>query len=257
MEQTDELIGALKKCLKSRGMTYQQLAEKLEISEASVKRIFAEHSFSLQRLEQICRLLDMDFYDLAKLTRMFAGNRSSVLSPEQEQDLADQPELLTFFYLLLNGWTPTRIAQEYGLSETQNVRFLARLDRLKLIDLLPSNQVRLRTSRNIAWQPGGPVRRLYERQVKQEFLQADFAGEDELLRFESGELSVASVGVLRQKMRELCRQFNELVELDMTLPAAEKRSVGLLTALRPWVFSMIAQQKRGSMAKRFRASGRQ
>jgi len=256
MEQTAELIAALKKCLKSRGITYQQLAEALEISEASVKRVFSEHSFSLQRLEQICRLLDMNFYDLAKLTRMFAGNRSSVLSFEQEQDLADQPELLAFFYLLINGWTPARIAQEYGLSEAQSLRFLARLDRLKLIDLLPANQVRLRTSRTINWRPDGPVRRLYERQVKQEFLQADFTGEDELLQFESGELSAASIGVLRQKMRELCRQFNELVELDMTLPASEKRSVGLLTALRPWVFSMIAQQKQGSMAKRFRPSGR-
>jgi hypothetical protein len=37
----------------------------------------------------------------------------------------------------------------------------------------------------------------------------------------------------------LARDFAELATLDAGLPDKEKRSVGLLLALRPWVFSMF------------------
>ena len=54
---------ALKRCLKARGMTYASLAVALELSEASVKRLFSSGSFTLKRVEQICRVLDLDFLE--------------------------------------------------------------------------------------------------------------------------------------------------------------------------------------------------
>ncbi|CAM5199355.1 helix-turn-helix domain-containing protein [Alishewanella longhuensis] len=68
MDQTGQLITALKRCLKARGISYRQLAEQLQLSEASVKRIFAQQSFTLSRLEQICNVLDTNLYELAKMS---------------------------------------------------------------------------------------------------------------------------------------------------------------------------------------------
>jgi DNA-binding Xre family transcriptional regulator len=42
--------------LKARGMTYADLASRMEISEPTVKRIFAGHDCKLSRLLEICEI---------------------------------------------------------------------------------------------------------------------------------------------------------------------------------------------------------
>jgi hypothetical protein len=85
----------------------------------------------------------------------------------------------------------------------------------------------------------GPVHRLYERQVKEEFLQSEFQGACEALHFRSAELSEASAKILLRKLNQLAQEFADYAALDVNLPAADKRSVALLLAFRPWVFSMF------------------
>jgi hypothetical protein len=84
---------------------------------------------------------------------------------------------------------------------------------------------------------------VYERQVKAEFLQAEFQGSDHVLHFRSAELSEASTRVLVRKIEQLARDFAELATLDVGLPAAEKKNVALLAAFRPWVSSMFQEIK--------------
>ena len=69
MSQTSDLLAALKKCLRAKGLTYRDVAQALQLSEASIKRLFSEQTFSLSRLEDVCRFLDMSIYDLARLAR--------------------------------------------------------------------------------------------------------------------------------------------------------------------------------------------
>ena len=45
------LISTLKRVLKTRGVTYADLAERIALSEASVKRLFSQGTFTLERLE--------------------------------------------------------------------------------------------------------------------------------------------------------------------------------------------------------------
>lgn len=242
MNQTTRLIEALKKSLRARGLGYRDVARALDLSEASVKRIFASGNFSLKRLEAVCALLDMSLHDLTRLAGTEAETVTT-LTLKQEEALATDPRLLTCFYLLLNGWTPDQIADRYRLDDLLTVRMLAALDRLKLIELYPDNRVRLRTARTIAWRRDGPVRKLYERQARAEFLDTAFTRPDESLNFATGQLSAPSVRLLQRKIDRLLREFDELVELDMALPLPDKTSVALLVAARPWVFSVFEEQK--------------
>ena len=66
---TSNLVATLKATLKSRNMTYRALALRLDLSEASVKRLFAEETFTLKRIEEICQVLEIDFFELARLAR--------------------------------------------------------------------------------------------------------------------------------------------------------------------------------------------
>ena len=58
---TREIVETLKKVLKARSMTYADLAGALRVSTPTVKRLFSRRTFTLERLEEILKLLDMNF----------------------------------------------------------------------------------------------------------------------------------------------------------------------------------------------------
>ena len=239
MRETTQLVATLKNVLRSQGLTYRDVAAALELSEASVKRIFADESFSLKRLEQICEFLDVSIYELARVSTHQNQHPVTTLTIEQESALANEPRLFLCFYLLINGWTPSRIKKRLGMNDAQTADTITKLHRIKLIERSSRNRVRLLTARTIAWRKAGPVRRLYEQRIKAEFLDADFEAADGLLRFESAELSHSSMKIIERKIERLVKEFDDLVELDMALAPEKKKSVGLLLAFRPWVFSLV------------------
>ncbi len=236
MQETKRLIETLKRCLKAAGMSYRNVADALGLSEASIKRIFSEYRFSLTRLEAICALLDMRIADLSQLAQR-VDRSVRQLTVEQESALAGDPQLLRYFYRLLNGWQADAIARDEGLSDAQSIRRLAQLDRLKLIDLLPGNAVRLKVGPQVAWLTDGPLWKRYAEAVQQHFLDGGFRVDGANLQFESAEVSYATLDVMNRKLRRLAREFNELVELDIALKPAERTHVGMMLAIRPWQFT--------------------
>lgn len=243
MNQTAQLLNALKKCLKIKAITYHQLARKLNLSEASVKRLFSDQTFSLKRLEEICTLLDLNFYDLAKIS-IDGENIPSMLTLEQEGVLSEKPKLFVFFYLLLNGREPDSIIKDYKITEKESLKFLLELDKLKLIELYPDNRIRLLTQKNITWRKDGPIASKYDNQIKKEFLNAPFDRMEERLRFEFGKLSDGSQSIMLKKIDLLFKEYYELTEIDKTLPLDIIHNTGLMIAFRPWIFSLIESIKK-------------
>ncbi|MET0355287.1 MAG: helix-turn-helix transcriptional regulator, partial [Cellvibrio sp.] len=133
MAQIAPLLNALKKALKAHGLTYLKIAEALELSEASVKRLFAEQTISLQRLEQICQLMELEISDLVQMMNE-QQPRLQHLSVEQEKEITQDLILLLVTVSVLNRWTLTNILSFYKLSESECIQKLARLDKLKIIE---------------------------------------------------------------------------------------------------------------------------
>src|SRR3546814_11611482 len=69
MAERDQLLRALKQVLKLRGMRYSDLARGLGVSEPTVKRMLSTGRIDLARLERICRLLDIDLFELVRVAR--------------------------------------------------------------------------------------------------------------------------------------------------------------------------------------------
>ena len=65
--QSAYLVEALKRVLKERGLTYADVASALGISHASVRRTFAQQSFTLARIDEICEIAGIDFLALARM----------------------------------------------------------------------------------------------------------------------------------------------------------------------------------------------
>ena len=85
MAHSGALVEVLKRELRSRGVTYAQVARKLGLSEASVKRMFSRREFTLKRLDQVCQLTHSDFSDLAR-TLQREETLISQLTAVQEKD---------------------------------------------------------------------------------------------------------------------------------------------------------------------------
>jgi hypothetical protein len=243
MTLAHRIVEALKKSLRARGMTYAALGRELRLSEASVKRLFSRGTFTLSRIEQILRVLEMDLADVARMARG-TEHEAAVLSLEQETLLASDERLLSVFWLLLNGWRFDDIVEEFVITRTELTLALAKFERARLIDWDTGERVRLRVAKDFIWRPGGPVKKAYGLRVTAEFLRSRFAGPLELLRFEARDLSPASAAVLRRRLERVAADFNELAEVDSTLPARRREGVGLLIACRPWAFSAMNALKR-------------
>ncbi len=189
-------------------------------------------------------MLGLSFADLAKLASGKPSHDEELLSEDQELSLAAEPKLLAFLYLLINDWSRDDIVREYKISAAEADRFLLRLDKEKLIELHPRGRVRILCGRNLTWRANGPIAKLYERLVKTEFLDCDFATKDQSFRFATGEVSVASIRLLQRKIADLIQTWHSCAEVDATLPKADTKSVGLLIAMRPWIFSVFEHLKR-------------
>lgn len=243
MAQSDDLVDTLKRELRRQGITYSAIARDLKLSESSVKRMFASRHLSLQRLQRICDLAGLELGDLAILADERRRDMDQ-LTEEQEQMLVSNPKLLLVAFLLLNHWTADRITDAYDIDELELVRLLVKLDRLKIIDLLPDNRVRVRLSRTFSWRKSGPIQKLFETQVQMEFFRSRFEGPGELRLVLNGMLSDQSIGLMHQRMRRVASEFEQCVGEDRKTVSTERLGTTLIMAIRPWALKMFEAYRR-------------
>jgi len=235
---TREIVETLKQVLKARRMTYADLAGALRVSTPTVKRLFSRHTFTLERLEEILRVLEMDFYELARLSH--GRRRGPVeLSLEQEAALAKDARLFSVFWLISNDWRFDEIVAEFRLGAAQITAYYARLSRLRLIDWRPGNRARLRVPKHYAWRTGGPLRKAYGLKVVNEFMRSRFDAPQGAFRFEAQELSSESAAVVKRRLERFAAEINDLVEIDASVPAKKRVTLGVLLACRPWDISIV------------------
>lgn len=243
MTEIDQLVDTLKRRLKAQGMTYRELADRLDLSEPSVKRMFAGRRFTLDRVVEIANLLGFTLAELAQEAAV-SGSRLHTLTDSQERELVSDLKLLLVAVCVLNQWTVKDIGRVYRLSEAECVARLVRLDRLRLIHLLPGNRIRLNVARDFAWLPQGPIRRYFLDQGLADFLRSDFAGTDELMGFSHGMLTDAAIARLQGEIRKLRQRYAELHEESLLAPLAKRRGCGLLLAMREWELAAFTELRR-------------
>ncbi len=244
---TREIVAILKRVLKSRGMTYAELARRLHVSTPTVKRLFSEHSFTLERLEQILKILEIDFYEVAKMSRG-ANGAGGELSAEQEAALAKDARLFSIFWLITNEWRFEEIVAEFRISAAQLTAYYARLDRIGLIDWRTGNLARLKVPKHYVWRRGGPLRKAYGLKVVTEFMRARFDSPVDAFHFEALELTNESAVVVKRRLERMAAEINELVAADAAAPAKKRIALGVLLAARPWSISIVDTLRENSEA---------
>jgi DNA-binding Xre family transcriptional regulator len=243
MSQTRPLIDTLKQELRKQRLTYKQVSEALELSETSVKRLFSEEAFSIKRLEKVCELLQLDISDLVHMMEKNI-ELTTQLTREQEKELVSDVKLLLIALLLMNKLQFGEIIRIYDISETEGIRLLARLDRMKMIELQPGNRVKLMISQNFQWIPGGPIQKFFESRVQLEFLNSSFNGAGELRVFVSGMISRSANAEIIKKMKHLAQEMSELNIESESLPLDQRFGTSLMMAIRPWEVNVFQELRR-------------
>ncbi len=245
MKRTYEILEMAKKALKSKGLTYADVASYLELSEVSVKRMFAQQHITVARLESICELMGLDFTDLVRMADQ-EHLRISSLTRDQEQELISDLRFLLVAMCVQNSWTYEEIIDHYQISQHECIGYLARLDHLGLIQLLPNNRIRTLVARDFRWLPRGPFNKFFEQNAQQSFLKSHFSRPDELRLFATGMLSLASLEAIKGQIESLAREFADLRREDSKLPASARVNTGIMMAIRPWELTAFAKLKRRS-----------
>jgi transcriptional regulator with XRE-family HTH domain len=254
MAQTQQLIDALKRTLKAHGLTYSDVAGHLQLSEANVKRLFSKRSFTLERLDQVCQMMGMEISDLVQeMNERAAATAISGLTLEQEAEIAGNIELLLVTVCVLNRWTMQEIIDRFHLTEPQCIQHLAKLDRLRLIELLPKNRVKVLVARNFKWQENGPIQRFFHEKIEADFFSSRFDHQDERLIVVNGMLAESSNVVFQRKMEHLAREFDELNDADAKLPLEERIGTTVVIAMRPWSYGLFDSLRKQEIREELRA----
>ena len=227
------LVDTLKRLLKARGITYGELATRIDMSEASVKRMFSQKNFTLQRLDEILSASGIEFDELS--AAQGAPSLISQLTLAQEREIIGDPRLLVIAVSAMNQIGFDDIVRYYDMSAAEVTKYLLRLDKIGFLELLPNNRVKLLIARTFGWIPNGPIQSYFRHEAAADYLDSRFDGPDEVLRLVNVMLSKQSACALLERLKQVAAEFSQPHQHETRLPLEQRHAISFIVAARPWL----------------------
>jgi len=247
MSTTLDLVTALKAELKAAGLTYADLAQQLGMAESSIKRVFAKGDMPLSRIDEVLRVLKMDFAELARKIADAQPLRRE-LTQEQEAAVIADRKLLLMAICAFSQWTFEQIVSTYSLTEAECVKYLVQLDRLGIIELRPLNRYRLKVAKGFRWRPNGPVMQYFRTHVAHDYFSGGFDGEGEMLMLVHGQVGKSLAATFVERLQRVGQDFAQQHLADQKLGPDQKRPYTLVVGMRSWLFAAFRDLKRDAAA---------
>lgn len=243
MATSKDLVAALRAEMRSAGITYAMLAQRLALSESTVKRMFARGDMSLERLDAILRVLRVDLTDLYRHIAQ-APAPPAELSVAQERALVADRRLMLAAICCQSEWRFEQMLAFYRFEEAELIGHLARLDRLGLIELRPGNRYALKLAKSFRWRPHGPVMAFFRERAMGEYFAGGFDGTAEALYLVHGSFGESSLQEFHARLQQLAHDVARQHLADHALPVSQRRSFTVVLAMREWLFSAFADLSR-------------
>jgi len=242
------LFEAIKAHLRSRSLTYADLATGLGVSEGTVKRIFSRKRCSTAQLDTICEHLQLELPDLVR-TLPRPHKLLERLTWKQEEEVTGDTKLFVVAVCALHLLRVEEMLQYYDISETECLSKLIRLERIGFLELHPGNRYRLLVARTFRWIPGGPIAQLATREMT-DFFDHSFDAPGELLQVLNVRVSDASRVSLLSRLQQVAEAYNEQHVADAGLPLAQRHPVSVWLAVRSWEPRMFKAMRRFGLGPR-------
>ncbi len=242
-----DLFIILKSVLKKRKITYADLALRLNLSEPTVKRIFAEKDCKLSRLVEICDALDLTLEDvIAQAERI--ESRPEYLEPHIEAELAAYPLAFHLFILLRDDMSLEAIKSHYNLEENMLFDLSRRLEKLGLIEIMPYGRIRLFHDQPIKYRRDGPLHRtlleLNMRFFRDVFMKTNTENSGFITK--SRRISKSTARHIMKRLLEVDEELSHLSRQDqLMLSDDELQSYKISAAWAPISFSELLKLEEG------------
>ena len=243
MSTTRDLVEALKAELRRARITYAQLGAEVGLAESTIKRIFARGDMPLTRVDQILRVLKIDFGDLARQIALAQPARRE-LTLAQERAVVADPKLLLVAICALSQWTLEQIVHDYAIERHQVLACLLELDRLDLLELRPNNSYRLKIDKTFRWRPHGPVMAFFREHVVGDYYSGGFDGPGEMLMLVHGQITPAQAALFNDRLQRLGQEFAQQHQADHRLGAGERQPYTMVIGMRSWMFAAFRDLRR-------------
>lgn len=139
--KSQKIKAVIKDLLKKKDITYEDLAEQLECSVPTIKRILGPEELTLNRLLQLCEIVDVDLAELEAMTKE-DGAKEEAFTPAQEEFLAKNKNYFAYLMSLFSGETPKQIADKHGLSQRSTDKYLIGLEKHDLVRVTGKQKVK-------------------------------------------------------------------------------------------------------------------
>ncbi|OQW50847.1 MAG: hypothetical protein A4S09_11005 [Proteobacteria bacterium SG_bin7] len=159
----EEISQLVKQKMKSQGLTYRELAGRLQMSESGVKKIFAAKDISVLRLNSICQAIGIRFSDLIHSIESRDVVEVS-FTQEQENFFVKNMEYFYFYWkLVYERKAVEEIAEEFSLSLKTINGYLKKLNSLGLVRFTSTGVLRIPPVQSVYWVGKGPlVEKIYQ-----------------------------------------------------------------------------------------------
>jgi DNA-binding Xre family transcriptional regulator len=153
-QQRENVFLLLKRALKSKGYTYSKLAQAMNMSELSIKRLFKDKDCKMSRLLEICGIIGLSIDELVNMQQRFK-HTPEFLPEDVERALAVDKRLFLLLILLVSQLDIATVKEELALDNTQLYLHLRTLENLGLIQLLNNDKYRFTVALPIRWRMNG------------------------------------------------------------------------------------------------------
>lgn len=236
------ILSELRRELKGRGMRVADLARQLDVAEPTVWRWLRGEGLTLDRLDEICALADLDLRDL--LARGEDDQRES-FTLAQERVLAADRGLALVFFAILHGAQRRDLEEEFALPSDRLDSHLERLERLGLIEAPGRGRIRSKMRRSVRWRRGGPLSMSFERTVKPLFMSMDFGSPEALYVSDMVSMSEAGRARVHALFEALREDIHMIGEQERAARLEEREWSGILMMVRPFDLGELTSEWRG------------
>lgn len=206
-------LDAIKKALKSRGLTYEELARALKMTESGVKKMLNAKDISFQRIIQICKILDVLPGQIFSISEKSAVPVFNLSDKQQDALINDRKLLATYWLLTIERKTAEQIATAFKTTGTEIKHRLQKLVTLELVSQ-KRNQFFPKQQGKFRWPDDSKLARALNQEWSQQTLKKALnlkPEEQGYHRFAALKLSSESYQKYLHKFYEL---FNEMAQIS-------------------------------------------
>jgi transcriptional regulator with XRE-family HTH domain len=242
---TRQVVAGLKQRLKRSGLTYNDVARHLGLSEVSVKRLFAGQRLTIDKLQGVADLLQLPLSELFHDAETSHGDVAYRLTPHQEEVLAGDFRLYSFFVVVVYRVPIEQIMSGFKISRLTAEKYLLKLDRLGIVELHRNLKYRLLVSSNFTFERGGPIESRIITPLSDALIDTSLdRGHQRAHEFFVVRMTPGLVAEFSRRFRLLSEELlARALREDSNDPSA--RNTGFMLLLRPFETSVIRMLEHG------------